>query len=333
MNAVEKQKSTVHFYDRRKKLVKRGGSILWKIARMVILISMSFTVLYPVLYMLSNAFKPYLETYDPAVVWIPKTFTLENIRDASIAINLGSSMWNSLMGSVVTAFIQTAVCMFVGYGFARFKFRGHKVMFGLVILTMIVPQITLSSSLYKTYRFFDFFGLFTLLEHITNGAVTKPNLLNTYFVTWLPALTGMGLRSGLFIFMYRQFFQSMPYELEEAAEIDGCNPMSTFFKVMLPNAGSVVLTVLLFAIVWNWNEFLTPTLYMNAKPTMAASLAQFKSSLDMMQSIKLNVQDIAAITTRLQAGCLLTVAPLLILYIFTQRFFIESVERTGLTGF
>ena len=300
--------------------LRKGGRFFWGLCRYALLITMSFVVLYPLLYMISNAFKPYLQTYDPAVIWIPKSLTLENIVDAVEILDMRTALMNSLATAVGTSFIQVAVCLLVGYGFARFNFKLRPVLFMLVLLTMIVPQQTISTSLYTTYRYFGIFGF-------------RTSLIDTNGVFWLPALLGMGLRSGLYIFVYRQFFQGMPRELEEAAEIDGCNPVSTFLRVMLPNAGTVVVTVLLFALVWNWNDYYTPAMFMKNHLTMATALAAFQSNLQNLSAIGGNYTDVALITTRVQAACLLCVLPLLILYLFMQKYFVESVERTGLTGF
>ena len=305
----------------------------FKISRFALLLALSFVLIYPLLYMLSNAFKPFMQTYDPAVIWLPKTLTLENIQDAINILDFGTAAKNTLLTAVVTSLIQVAACMVVGYGFARFDFRGKKTAFLLVVLTMIVPQQTISTSLYTTYRYFDPLGLMALANWISGGSVTDHiNLIDKPWLFWLPAFLGMGLRSGIYIFVYRQFFLSMPRELEEAAEIDGCNPVGTFWHVMLPNAGTVVLTVLLFALVWNWNDYYTPAMFMKNHLTLATALASFQANLQNLSTIGGNYTDTALIATRMQAAGLMVIAPLLILYAFTQRFFIQSVERTGLTG-
>jgi multiple sugar transport system permease protein len=314
------------------RLTRHGAAWLMKLFRLVLLISMSFVVLYPMLYMISNAFKPFMQTYDPSVIWLPKSLTMENIQDAMAILDFSVSLPNTLLTAVVTAFMQVAMCLVVGYGFARFQFRGRNAMFLLVILTMIVPQQAISTSLYTTYRYFDLFGLLRLLGIVTGGAVKPVNMIDSYWVFWLPAMLGMGLRGGLYIFIYRQFFRGMPHELEEAAEIDGCTPVGTFLRVMLPNAGTVMLTVLLFALVWNWNDYYTPAMFMKNHVTLATALSMFQQNLQNLSTIGGNYTDTALIATRMQAACLLCIAPLLVLYAFTQKYFVESVERTGLTG-
>ncbi len=314
------------------RLKRHGTAFLMRLFRLTLLASMSFVVLYPMLYMVSNAFKPYMQTYDPSVIWLPKSLTMENIQDAMAILDFNVSLPNTLLTAVVTAFMQVAMCLVVGYGFARFQFKGRKVMFLLVVLTMIVPQQAISTSLYTTYRYFDLFGLLRLMGFVTGGAVKPVNMIDSYWVFWLPAILGMGLRAGLYIFIYRQFFLSMPHELEEAAEIDGCTPVGTFMRVMLPNAGTVMLTVLLFALVWNWNDYYTPAMFMKNHVTLATALSMFQQNLQNLNTIGGNYTDTALIATRMQAACLLCIAPLLVLYAFTQKYFVESVERTGLTG-
>lgn len=314
-------------------LLRHAARSGFRISRFALLLALSFVLIYPLLYMLSNAFKPFMQTYDPAVIWLPKTLTLENIQDAINILDFGTAAKNTLLTAVVTSLIQVAACMVVGYGFARFDFRGKKTVFLLVVLTMIVPQQTISTSLYTTYRYFDPLGLMSLANRISGGSVNDHiNLIDKPWLFWLPAFLGMGLRSGIYIFVYRQFFLSMPRELEEAAEIDGCNPVGTFWHVMLPNAGTVVLTVLLFALVWNWNDYYTPAMFMKNHLTLATALASFQANLQNLSTIGGNYTDTALIATRMQAAGLMVIAPLLILYAFTQRFFIQSVERTGLTG-
>lgn len=318
----------------RKARLRHAAAAAFRLGRLFLLSALAFVLIYPLLYMLSNAFKPFMQTYDPAVIWLPKSLTMENINDAITILDFGNAAKNTLMTAVVTSFIQVTSCMLVGYGFARFNFRGRNLAFMLVVLTMIVPQQTISTSLYTTYRYFDPLGLMSLLHRVSGGACADHiNLIDKPWLFWLPAMLGMGLRSGIYIFVYRQFFLSMPRELEEAAEIDGTNPVGTFFHVMLPNAGTVVLTVLLFALVWNWNDYYTPAMFMKNHHTLATALASFQSNLQNLSTIGGNYTDSALIATRMQAAGLMVIAPLLVLYAFTQRFFVQSVERTGLTGF
>lgn len=208
-------------------------------------------------------------------------------------------------------------------------------MFGLVIMTIIVPSQTILISLYGTYRNFSLFGIldvYNWLGGMIGGESFSPvylSLLNNNLVFYLPALFGMGIRSGLYIFIYRQFFRGLPKELEEAAWIDGCGKFRTFWRVMLPNATAVFVTVFLFSLVWYWNDYFNSSMFINNVPTISTMLAGLKSSglAEVAES-----SDPLQTSTYVQAGALLSILPMLILYMIFQRQFTESIERSGIVG-
>lgn len=322
-------------FAKRSERLQKLKSFLWSLLRMALLIGISYVLIYPILYMVSNAFKPTAQNYDPSVIWIPRSLTLDNFRDAILILDFGNALKNTLLVNGVTALIQIASCCVVGYGFARFNFKGRDILFALVLLTMIVPPQTISSSLYFTYRHFEAMGLLTLINKVTSQLFNfkiSINLIGKPAVFYLPALLGMGLRSGLYIYVFRQFFRNMPRELEDAASIDGASIYRVFLTIMLPNAKSAMLTVALFSIVWQWNDFYTPAMYLSQRPTIATSLASFQFNLQKLTTVGGMYTDPFVTSTRVQAACLLSILPLLIGYIITQRYFTESIERTGLTG-
>jgi len=204
--------------------------------------------------MLSTAFRPLDEGMDPSVVWIPKQFTMANITDVIKAMHYPLAIWHTVQIGVVSAILQIISCAIVGYGFARFKFKGRDALFFMVIFTILVPPQTIIIPSYLQFRYFDFFGLTKILNLFTDNPISV-NLLNTGWTFYLPSILGVGIRSGLYIYVFRQFFRGMPKELEDAALIDGCGPVKTFLKVMAPNANSAFLTVFLFSIVWQWNDY------------------------------------------------------------------------------
>jgi multiple sugar transport system permease protein len=179
------------------------------------------------------------------------------------------------------------------------------------------------------FKNFDFFGINWLIGKITGGP-TSMNILNTRFVFYVPSLLGMGLKSGLFIYVYNQFFRGLPKELEDSALIDGCGAFRTFTSIMMPNAKPVLLTVLLFSIVWHWNDFFYSSMYLDQQPTVATALAGLSQSLGKIRG--LNIYDPYELVTRMQAGSLIAILPLLLMYIFLQKYFTESIERTGIVG-
>lgn len=304
---------------------------LWAVGRQLFMLGISYVVLYPLLYMVSNAFKPVEQYYDPSVVWIPKSLTMENFKIVALVMDIGNVMKNTVIIELLPAIISAMVCMMIGYGLARFNFRGKRFVVACVILTIIVPQQTIASSLYSSFRYFDFLGILKFLHRFI-PAVDTLNLIGTPWVTILPSLLGVGLKSGIFIFIYMQFFTGLPKELQEAAAIDGCGEFRTFLKIIVPTAKNINIAVLLLAVVWNWNDYYTPSMFIRTKDTIATAMASFQANLENLHNMGIGVANIQTAQTQIQAACLITILPLVVLYIFLQKRFSEGIENSGLTG-
>lgn len=304
---------------------------LWALGRQLFMLGISYVVLYPLLYMVSNAFKPVEQYYDPSVVWIPKSLTMENFKIVALVMDIGNVMKNTVIIELLPAIISAMVCMMIGYGLARFNFRGKRFVVACVILTIIVPQQTIASSLYSSFRYFDFLGILKFLHRFI-PAVDTINLIGTPWVTILPSLLGVGLKSGIFIFIYMQFFTGLPKELQEAAAIDGCGEFRTFLKIIVPTAKNINIAVLLLAVVWNWNDYYTPSMFIRTKDTIATAMASFQANLENLHNMGIGVANIQTAQTQIQAACLITILPLVVLYIFLQKRFSEGIENSGLTG-
>lgn len=312
--------------------VKKPGSKVWAVIRHILLIGISFIILYPILYMISNAFKPVEQYYDPSVIWIPKSLTLENFSVVLLVINFAEVLKNTVLIAFLPALIQTCICMYIAYGLARFQFKGRKIIVALVILTIIVPQQTISTSLYASYRHMDLLGIIKWLSGVTGGVIKVPNLIGTPWVTILPSLLGVGFKGGLYIFIFLQFFSGLPKELQEAASIDGCGPLNTFFKIIIPTTKNITLTVVLLSIVWNWNDYYTPAMFIRTKDTISTAMANFQTQLENLHNMGVGAVNIQTANTQIQAACLLSFIPLVIFYVILQRYFAEGIENTGLTG-
>ena len=306
---------------------RRVQSLIWILFRWAFIIGIGSVILYPILYMASSAFRGNADVMDPSVIWIPKHYTLLNIRQAFNAMHYPTALANTGRIMMVSACIQVLVTAMVGYGFARFEFYGKKILFAIVIFTILVPAQTTIMPSFIQMTNFNMFGVADILS-VLSGHDVKINLTNTPWVMYLPAILGMGLRSGLFIYMFRQFFRNIPKELEEAAIIDGCGPYRTFLRVMVPNAGAIFLTAFLFSLVWYWNEYYLTSLMLNDTPTITLALAQLQQSL----WDTVSTDEYSLLTTRMQAGCLLTIIPPLVVYLIVQRKFTESIERSGIVG-
>jgi multiple sugar transport system permease protein len=292
---------------------------------------MSYVLLYPVLFLLSNAFRAPIDRLDPTVIWIPKTWTLSNFALADRVIGFLPSILKTLTMLVPSVAIQVFVCLTVAYGFARFKFKGRDFLFSCVIFTIIVPAQTIIVPLYVDFRFFDFLGIGRLVGLFTGEPLTA-RLTNTDWPFYILSAAGVGIRSGLYIFMARQFFRGMPPELEEAAFVDGCGPFKTFLRIMLPNAGSIVIVITLFSIVWHWNDYYMSVMFYVDDYPLSVGVTALQDRLTLL-SQNMSPQDMAlAQSSILEAACFVVVGPILLLYVIAQKYFTESIARTGLVG-
>ena len=309
------------------------GNILFKIFRLVFLIGISYLFLFPVLYMLSLSVRHPGTVDDPSIIWLPKAFSLASIQKAAELMKYKESLKLTFTTTFFSTICALFSCSMVGYGLARFDFKMKKLLFGIVILMIVVPPQLLMIPQFINYRYFTIGGLLTLLKPITG--VANINLVqgNSAVLTFiLPALFASGLRAGLFIFMFRQFFGGMHKELEEAARIDGCNAFQIYYRIALPLSKPAIITVTLYSIIWHWNEYYTSSIYFlgDVKP-LSVMLGNLSESL-LMSDASLLLQSAALLRTYLAAGALLTILPVLLFYIFAQRYFVESIENTGLVG-
>lgn len=311
-----------------KKHMKRTRKTFTSIIRFALLAALAYQLLYPLLYMLSMSLRRPEEAMDPSVIWVPKGFTLGNFTDALRVMDFWDALQNSLIIGVGCGLLDVLSCAFVAYGFARFQFRFSGLLFTLVILTLVVPVQTIILPLYADMKYFDAFGIMQLTSLITGGP-DSISLVGSYWAFYLPSMLGMGLRSGLYIFIFRQFFKGMPGELEDAAYMDGCGPFKTFFTVMLPNAKNAIITVFLFSFVWHWNEFYMSNLLLgNLKKNFAIALSSLRVDLQSVVGVQ-TISDPLVIVTRIQAGALLAILPLFLLYLVTQRYFTDSIEHVA----
>lgn len=315
-----------------KKAAEKTLKIITGILRTLFLLGMTYVLLYPVLFLLSNAFRDPVDRLDPTVIWIPKTLTFQNFILADQLIGFKNSIIMTLKILIPSVIIQIFICLMVAYGFARFKFKGRDALFALLVFTIVVPTSTIIIPLYVKFHFFDFFGIGQLLRPFNHGKAVSINLLNTSWPFYLMSLTGVGLRSGLYIYMARQFFKGMPVELEEAAFVDGCGPFKTFLKIMLPNVGSIVIVITLFSIVWHWNDYYLSVMFFTDEYPLSVNVTLLQDRLQLL-STNMSAADMAlSENSILEASCFVVILPLLILYIFCQKYFTESITRTGLVG-
>ena len=300
---------------------KYAKTLLLSALRYFFLISIGYIVLFQLFYMFSYAFRTTGDMNDPSVVWVPRVFTMENFSLALKQMNYLKSFWNTFSIQVLSGIIEVISCAIAAYGFARFKFPFKNLLFFMVIVTIVVPSQMIAVPLYLNYADFNPFGIIGIISKLA-GTDLRPNLLDGGLVFYLPSIFASGLRSGLFIFIYRQFFVSLPLELEEAASIDGAGPLKTFTSIILPSSGSAVLTVSIFSVVWHWNEYYLSALYFEENYPLSVRLSSISAGLEQGQDNR----------GLRMAACLLFVVPVLIMYSILQRKFIKSIDRVGIVG-
>jgi multiple sugar transport system permease protein len=289
-------------------------------------------LIYPLLFMVVSAFRGKADFADMSIVWITRNWTLDNIFVVVERIHYFKALLYSFSISLPSAILQALVCSFVGYGFARFNFPLKKFWFSIVIFSIIVPPQTYIIPLFIEFRFFSIPVISNLLG-LFNNNLSVMNLIDTPFPFIIQSLVGMGFRSGLFIYIFRQYYRSLPRELDDSALIDGCGFTQTFFKIMMPNAIPGMITVLMFSFVWHYNDYFVSSILSTTKLTLAVSLAMLRGTLERFLSEAGTGTDIMMyVQVLVQAGALIVVAPLLLLFSVGQKYFTEGIERTGIVG-
>lgn len=327
-----KVKRNSEFWERNR---KSNGYLLQKtllkwglaVARFVLLFGMCFLILQPLLHKISISFMTQSDLYNPVIINIPEHFTTENYRLAAKIMTYAEALKNSVVLSLTVSIIQITVATLVGYGFARFKFPLKNFWFACVLLVILVPAQTISTSLHLSFRFFDILGLGNLLFHKTW------NLRNSVLPYYMMCVGCMGLKNGLYIYMIRQFFRNIPAELEEAAYVDGCGTLMTFVRIMLPDAKPILTSCFLFSFVWQWTDGFYSKMFLGTTRLVAPALSRIGDSLGayIMQLTGVKSAVSVAYTNCIMAtGTLMIIMPLVILYLFAQKGFVESISSSGI---
>lgn len=308
------------------KAKQKTMSIAVTVIRLVILISISYVVLYPLLYMITSSFKTYETFRDPTVIWIPNEFTVEWYATAIKAMDFWNSLKNTVVFEAVAAALEILSCSLVAYGLARFDFKGKGILLVMLIVTILVPDQMIIIPKMVNFSNLDFLGIIGLINKIA-GTNIKINILNTGFTFYLPSLFAIGLRSGIIIFIYMQFFKGLPKELEEAAWIDGAGLFKTFTNIALPSSGVVIVTVSIFSIIWHWNDYYLAVMYISKSFPLAVKLSGLTETLQLY-----NIWWGPSLVSSKCAASLLFIFPMLIMYLFLQKKFVKSIDRVGITG-
>ncbi len=298
-------------------------TVLWKLVRFLLLVGISYVILLPFFTKISSSFMSGEDFVDVTVKLIPKYPTIATYKAVIRENGYWTALFNTTLLSLMCAILQTLVCSMIGYGLSKFKFRFSGLLFGIVILTMIVPHRTVQFSLFMNFRYFDT-PIVGIVELITGKAL---NLTNTFWPLFLLSITGLGFKNGLYIFMMRQYFKGVPDELEESAYLDGYGPFKTFIKIILPLSVPMMITIFLFAFSWQWTDnFYTNLFFTTLDTTLMPSIVQVPKGLDITMAPTMYG---AAINN---AAAMLIIAPLIIIYLFCQRYLVQGIERSGIVG-
>lgn len=290
-------------------LKKFSSAAVVSIFRYLFLILVGYVVLYPFIYMLSNSVKSQADFLNISRIWLPKYWNFDKFKEVWEIANMKSAFIKTLSIQVVSAFIEVAMCSLAGYGLARYNFKLKKLESIFLILLLLVPVQMYSLALAVTYRDLGIF--------------------DTPFVYYLPSFFGVGVRGGMIIFIYRQFFEGLPKELEEAAFVDGAGPVKTFLRIALPSSSVVILTTSVLSFVWLWNDnYIADLCFMSDNRPLASVMASLPSILKMLGTFQGKPEYPAYVC----AACVIYIAVPLVLYMIVQRWFVRSIDRVGITG-
>lgn len=273
-----------------------GSRLVSRIIMYSVLTLFTLFFLLPLLWMFVTAIKPFEEWVQAN--WIPANPTLENFRSIFADPTLPAMRWffNSLGIASVFTMLVLIIDSLAGYAYARMEFPGRNALFGLLLATLVMPGL-----------------MFLIPNYLT---INRIGWLNSYQGVMAPGLAGV-----FGVFFMRQFFQGIPKELEEAARIDGASTWTTFYRVVLPLAKGALATLGVITFMASWNDFLWPLLVLNTRElqTLPVGLATIQGQYTFDYG-------------KLMAGAAVTAVPVLILYMFLQRYIVQSVAMAGLKG-
>ena len=322
MQMIAKAKKVLSDPDQTKSFLNSVKNFLVNLLRAAILIGVGYVILSPVIGIIVNSISSNKDAYNPMVFVLPQFPTLERYALAIERMNYFPTMLRDLLYTLTLTALQLLVCSMVGYGFARFDFPLKKLLFGCVVVMIVIPAHTIMLPLYMTFKSFDPFGIVSAIKG-------TPGIMGTVVPMYIMTLLGCGVRSGLYIYIFNQFFRGLPKEIEEAALVDGCGVWYTYFRIMLINAMPAVITVAVFSIVWQFND----TFY--AKLFLISEDVVISKKISSLQAVIANVDKVLDTTIQelyLDAGIVLIILPILIIYLVLQKYFIEGEERSGIVG-
>ncbi len=315
------------------------------IFRFILMLGVSFVILHPFIARIAASFMTRADVMDNTIAFIPKNPTLEIYQALLFENRYFEAFGNTFLLSISCAIIQTIVSCLVGYGIAKFKFRGNKIVMAFVVITMVIPHNALFTSMTKHFIDFDlgvvisagYPGIVEIINNVVSsiqGVEPKQvDLMFTFAPMIILSVGGLAFKNGLYIYMMRQFFKGIPDELEESAYVDGSGVFRTFVQIILPLSVPMMITIFLFSFSWQWtDEFYYKMFFMTNQ-------AKYKVWLmpDIYQTMPTSLATDAALSSAYtnviqNTAGMLIIAPLIVLYLFCQRYLVEGIERSGIVG-
>lgn len=260
--------------------------------------------LMPLLVMVSTSLKPAADLYTDPFRWIPRTFRWQNYPEAWTSFPFTRYLWNTLYVTIFNMIGAVVTTASAAYALARIRFPAAKLFFALVIGSMLLPgEVTFIPEFIIWWRM---------------------GFVDTYVPLIAP---GWLARGSSKIFLLRQFFRNIPMDLEDAARIDGCSTVGRFVRIITPLSTPALGVVMIFEFVGKWNSFVDPLIYLNdtQKYTLNVGLNMFKDAYGETLTTSPNMHLFMAIAT-------LIIIPILVIFIFLQRYFVEGIQLTGIKG-
>ncbi len=262
----------------------------------VLLAGGAFAMMVPFLWMLSTSLKSPEEVFAYPLVWIPRRLRWSNFVEMMNALPFGLFFFNSAKLSVLNTIGTLLACSMAAYGFSILRFRGRDALFMVLLATMMIPYPVVMIPTFILFKYL--------------------HMIDTHYPLWLFSFMG----SAYGTFLLRQFFLGVPYELVESAHIDGASHWQIYSRIFLPLLGPALATLAIFTFMDRWNDLLGPLIYLNTteKLTLTAGLNLFKN------------QHRGGSWTLMMAGAMVSIVPILLVYVFAQRYFIRGIALTGI---
>ena len=330
------------FKERLKKKLKASNTwikAVVNVCRFILMLGVSYVILYPFIAKVAGSFMTIDDIVSPTVALIPTNPTLEVYKVIAVENHYLEAFFNTLLLSLICAFVQTLVACLVGYGLAKFKFKGNKAVMIAVVVTMIIPHVALKNAMSMQFTSFDLFRVFAWNYEGPIQAIFGKTLQldQSYWPLILLSAGGLAFKNGLYIYLMRQFFRGVPDELEESAYVDGANTFRTFFQIIIPLSVPMMITIFLFSFSWQWSDtFYTRICYPSSVGTSVDMTYMMPDVVNIPLKVSQQYGSHAGWALYkpmvLNTAGMMAISPLIVLYLFCQRYLVQGIERSGLVG-